>query len=402
MGRVPGSDDVDGLLAQAEWLRGLAGYLVHGGDADDVVQETWVAAMRSPPEASRPVRPWLAQVLRNVIRMDARGAARRRAREEEGGRGLGGEPVDAEAVLERLELQRMIAEMVKELDEPFRTAVLLRFFEGRLPADVARAQGIPAGTVRWRINEGLRRLRERLDHAHGGQRDRWRALLLPLSGGLGGDRDLDGSTAAVPGAKWLLPGLGTAAIGVVLVGMLSMRIRVSAPLAPRVSPARASAAVMSPQGRAGGGKAESAGGGATSGVRALVGVTLPALVAGAEQSRQLTPPEALDFCVEMRERSLVCKEVLADIRVARVPREAREASRRLVLQEIVEDGTGPVERRRAKCAADLQLPGAFWIALLTRADVSAIRDCHVEKDCKMGIACWMNTVEPVVARSRQR
>jgi hypothetical protein len=44
---------------------------------------------------------------------------------------------------------------------------------------MARAQGIPAGTVRWLLNERLRRLRARLDEAHGGSRDAWKAILVP-------------------------------------------------------------------------------------------------------------------------------------------------------------------------------------------------------------------------------
>lgn len=135
---------------------------------------------------------------------------------------------------------------------------------------------------------------------------------------------------------------------------------------------------------------------------ALFALALPALVAASDGSRTLTPAEATDFCVELRERSVACKEVLADIRVSRVPPEKREGSRRMILEEIDEDGTGPLEARRSKCATDLKNPGAMWIASLTTADVAAMRSCQVEKDCKNGIACWMNVVEPAVARSRKR
>jgi DNA-directed RNA polymerase specialized sigma24 family protein len=73
-----------------------------------------------------------------------------------------------ETMLARLELPRMVSELVRALDEPYRTTILLRFLEGRTPTETARAHGIPAGTVRWRLNEGLGRLRARLDEAHGG------------------------------------------------------------------------------------------------------------------------------------------------------------------------------------------------------------------------------------------
>ncbi len=44
-----------------------------------------------------------------------------------------------------------------------RLVVRERYFEGRSAAEVARAHGIPAGTVRWRLEVGLDRLRDQLD-----------------------------------------------------------------------------------------------------------------------------------------------------------------------------------------------------------------------------------------------
>ena len=72
------------LLGQADWLRALAISLLGSRpDADDAVQEVWTAALRSPPDQTRPARPWLAQVLRNVVRARARHSGRRRAHESE-------------------------------------------------------------------------------------------------------------------------------------------------------------------------------------------------------------------------------------------------------------------------------------------------------------------------------
>ena len=57
------------LLAQADWLGALARRLVTDpSGADDVVQETWVSALRNPPERERALRPWLAKVARNAGR----------------------------------------------------------------------------------------------------------------------------------------------------------------------------------------------------------------------------------------------------------------------------------------------------------------------------------------------
>ena len=42
---------VDDLLAHAAWARRLARTLVGEGDSDDLVQETWMAALRERPDA---------------------------------------------------------------------------------------------------------------------------------------------------------------------------------------------------------------------------------------------------------------------------------------------------------------------------------------------------------------
>src|SRR4051794_6256886 len=75
------AENLAALLAHADWLRDLARKLVGGADADDAVQETFVAALRSPPDPDLPVKPWLARVLRNASRMAHRNATRRARRE---------------------------------------------------------------------------------------------------------------------------------------------------------------------------------------------------------------------------------------------------------------------------------------------------------------------------------
>jgi DNA-directed RNA polymerase specialized sigma24 family protein len=40
---------IEELLAHAEWLRALASKLIREDEAEDALQETWIAALRSAP-----------------------------------------------------------------------------------------------------------------------------------------------------------------------------------------------------------------------------------------------------------------------------------------------------------------------------------------------------------------
>lgn len=164
-------------------LHALARSLVHGdADADDLLQDTALAAMAHPPDdPERALRPWLATVLRNRWRMDRRGRARREARERALGLELaeesGADATDAPAAIDRARTLERLASALVALDEPFRTVVVRRYLDGQSAAEIARALGIPAGTVRWRLKTGLERLRAALDRST----PRWQLALAPLT-----------------------------------------------------------------------------------------------------------------------------------------------------------------------------------------------------------------------------
>ena len=170
------------LLAHAGWLRHLALGLVRGSaDPEDLVQATYLAALRSPPDSDQPVRRWLAQVLRNVWKMRMRSTTRRASRETEYAAVEYAEgAISPEALLGRFQTQRLLADLVAELEEPYRSTVLLRYQEGLSSAEIARTQNVPPGTVRWRLMTGLEKLREALDTKNKGDRGAWVALLLPF------------------------------------------------------------------------------------------------------------------------------------------------------------------------------------------------------------------------------
>src|SRR6185503_7080657 len=116
--------DCAALLAHADWVRGLARHLVADAHAaDDLAQDALAAALVHPPPDDRPLRGWLAGVLRNLVRQEQREAGNRRAREEVSVRA---EVEDSSAeLLERLDSHRALVEAVARLDEPYRAAILM-------------------------------------------------------------------------------------------------------------------------------------------------------------------------------------------------------------------------------------------------------------------------------------
>ena len=177
-----GALDIERLLAHGGWLKPLARSLVAGAaDADDLVQQTWLEALRRPPRSGASAKGWLAAVLRNFARRRLREKKRRREREIRAARPEMEGPTPEE-LLDRLEMHRLVAGEVARLDEPYRSTVILRYFEELEVAEIARRQGIPADTVKTRLRRALEELRERLDRRHGGDRSAWALAILPIAG----------------------------------------------------------------------------------------------------------------------------------------------------------------------------------------------------------------------------
>ncbi|MGE3544061.1 MAG: sigma-70 family RNA polymerase sigma factor [Kofleriaceae bacterium] len=173
---MSGFHNIEALLSEQAWMKRVARSLVGASAANDLVQETYQAALKSPPEADRPIRPWLAKVLRNRAHTRWRGDQRRDQREQ------AIQPVAPETPLDHatiLQTQTLLCEALRDLAEPFRATLFAHYYEDKSLAEIAREQGVPEGTVRWRHREGLARIRAELDRSPGG-RSAWLAALAPL------------------------------------------------------------------------------------------------------------------------------------------------------------------------------------------------------------------------------
>ncbi|MEM9803439.1 MAG: RNA polymerase sigma factor [Planctomycetota bacterium] len=180
---IPADPTVDEQLRQMDWLRRLARSLVlDGAEAEDVAQETWLRAASVGAGATELRSPWLAGVLRNVVRARDRSDARRRFREREVARAEARPSVLDDAVV--LERQRALLKRVSALPTEQRRAVLARYYDGRTPREIAALEGIPVATVKSRIKRGLATLREDLDRDHGDRRA-WATAIAPLAAPVG-------------------------------------------------------------------------------------------------------------------------------------------------------------------------------------------------------------------------
>lgn len=195
----------DALAANDRWLRDLARRLVRDpARAADAVQETWLSWTKSGAEGP-PHRGWLRSVLHNAITQIVRSDSRRQRREFASPRFP---PLErgASSIVERLESQRAVIDAVVALEEPYRTVILLRFYESLPPRAIASRLAIPVATVKTRLARGLDRLRESLkgDDDPGAPR-RTYPILLPL-------------LAKIPLSTATLPSLG---LGVLTVNLVS-------------------------------------------------------------------------------------------------------------------------------------------------------------------------------------
>lgn len=136
------------------------------GDAEDLLQATFLAAIESAPrfERGKKVMPWLTGILVNR----AHGERRRRRRADDAADepdSLPGPTQQPHELAAGRELGARARTALDTLDEPFRQVLLLRFVHGMEPAEIALLLRRSPGTVRGQLHRGLQRLRGKLPTA---------------------------------------------------------------------------------------------------------------------------------------------------------------------------------------------------------------------------------------------
>jgi len=177
--------DSEALLAHSGWVWRLARSLVADDPtADDVLQDTMVAALERSPKSDQPgasLRAWLSTVARHFALRQRRTDSRRDERERRAARPIELPPADR--VLERESARRDLVEHVLALDDAYRDTILLRYFDELPPIEIARRLGVPDSTVRNRLRRGLSQLHDRLERERGEEWKQWCLLLAPVGSG---------------------------------------------------------------------------------------------------------------------------------------------------------------------------------------------------------------------------
>jgi RNA polymerase sigma-70 factor (ECF subfamily) len=150
----------------------LALGLLHDAQAaEEVAQDVFLAIWRSArdfdPQRGQ-ARPWILSMAHHKS-VDALRRRRLRAAEALSATAVGDEDVAADAM--RAAEARHVREVLAALPHAQREAIALAYYEGYTQQEIADRLGIPLGTVKTRVRDGLLRLRDLLGR-HGMETDR--------------------------------------------------------------------------------------------------------------------------------------------------------------------------------------------------------------------------------------
>ena len=147
-------------------LRATSVYLREQADREDAFQETFLRYARSETSFAdeEHKKAWLIRVAINVCKDMLKSASAQVASLDEAGE-AGFAPVgdDGEEGQRQLEAEELLAAL-GQLDERYRTALYLKYYEGMTAAEIAREQGLPENTVYTNLSRGKKQLLGVLRH----------------------------------------------------------------------------------------------------------------------------------------------------------------------------------------------------------------------------------------------
>jgi RNA polymerase sigma-70 factor (ECF subfamily) len=125
-------------------------------DAEDVVQETFVAALTSRFRGESKVRTWLVQIL---VRRSA--MLRRSRKRERGSKPVAGESErTSRSEVGGTDAKLDLAKMLEGLSPDQRQVIVLRELEGMTYEEMAAALHVPRGTIESRLHRARAALKE--------------------------------------------------------------------------------------------------------------------------------------------------------------------------------------------------------------------------------------------------
>lgn len=134
--------------------------------AQEVYVEAWTSSPRFDPELGSPTG-WLNTIAHRKavdrVRSSERSLQREQRHFESGGSPQAS--VDTSDLVVALDEGQRVRQALEQLPEAQRTAVHLAYFEGRTHREVADFLEVPLGTVKTRIRDAMKRLRNHLGEA---------------------------------------------------------------------------------------------------------------------------------------------------------------------------------------------------------------------------------------------
>ncbi len=144
---------------QSQYLYGVAHALARNdADAEDLVQQTLLGAIKGTFRGESSVRTWLVKILVNQAAMLRRTRSRHPESEFDDARPPASADGSATAKVDaKIDLTAMLAQLSLE----HRQVIVLRELEGLSYEEMAAALGVPRGTVESRLHRAREELRRR-------------------------------------------------------------------------------------------------------------------------------------------------------------------------------------------------------------------------------------------------